>query len=177
MQQHPVSHQTMAATFETVVTADQAIRRLRAAGFTEEELTVACPGKFKEECTCATRAAETAGAGVADGVARGGAMGAALGGLALAAAVFTGDVIAPAAVAALLVGGGAFIGGVSNLIVAKGPEIEPHDYVRQAIGADRIVVGIDIHGLNAEDRRAEAERILTDTGGNRLQRLHRATAA
>jgi hypothetical protein len=175
MREDLARNRSIAATYEAVATAGQAIHRLRAAGFTEVELTVACPGKFKEACICATRDAAPTRPGVAQAMASGGVVGVALGGLPLAAAVFTGDLIAPAAAAALLVGGGALVGGLSNLIVNKGSEVTPHDYVQQAIRADRIVVGIDIHGADADGRLAAAEHILTDTGGSHLHRI-RGTA-
>jgi hypothetical protein len=169
MQQDLLPHQTVAATFDTVAAADEAIRRLRLAGFTEDELTVVCPGQFKGECLCATPDAETAGAGAAEVIAKGGAAGAALGGMALAAAVLTGGVTAPAA--ALLIGGSAIAGGFSNLIVTKGYEVEPNDYVKQAVHAGRIVVGVDVHGEDPERRLARAERILADAGGGRPGRV------
>jgi hypothetical protein len=151
---------TSAGAFETVAKADHAIRRLRTAGFTEDQLTVVCPAKFKDECLCAMPNSETPSVSGGDAMAKGAVAGAALGGLALAAAVLTGGLSLPAAT--LLIGGSAFAGGFSNLIVKKGYEVEPHNYCKQAIQADRIVVGVDVRGENSAGRLAEAQRILDE---------------
>src|SRR4051794_35444877 len=70
MHQHLIPNQTVAAAFDTVTAADRAIRRLRLAGFTEDQLAVVCPGKFKEDCLCATLDSETASAGAAEVMAK-----------------------------------------------------------------------------------------------------------
>jgi hypothetical protein len=154
---------TRAGAFDTVGQADKAVRRLRSAGFTEDQLTVVCPGEFKDQCACAAPNTEPPRVSGTEAMAKGAVAGAALGGLALAAAVFTGGLSVPAA--GLLIGGSAFAGGFSNLIVTKGYEIEPHAYCKQAIEAGKIVVGVDVRGQNSADRLAEAQRILDEAKG------------
>ena len=168
MQQHLLPEDTRAEVFDTVAKADQAIRGLLAAGFTKDQITVVCPAKFKDQCLCPTPDAKTP-EGAIETIAKGGAAGAALGGLALAAAVLTGGLSVPAA--ALLIGGSALAGGFSNLIVSKGYEVEAHDYIKQAIRAGRIVVGVDVLGDNSAARLAEAQRILDHAGGKQPRPL------
>ena len=168
MQQHLLPQDTRAEVFDTVAKADQAIRGLLAGGFSKDQITVVCPAKFKDQCLCATPASKTS-EGAVETIAKGGAAGAAIGGLALAAAVLTGGLSLPAA--ALLVGGSAFAGGFSNLIVSKGYEVEAHDSIKQAIQDGRIVVGVDVLGDNSAARLAEAQRILDNAGGKQPQPL------
>jgi hypothetical protein len=168
MQQHLLPGATRAETFDTVAKADQAIRGLLAAGFTQEQITVLCPAQFQDQCPLAAPDAQGQ-EGAVETLAKGGAAGAALGGLALAAAVLTGGLSVPAA--ALLVGGSALAGGFSNLIVSKGYEVEPHDAIKQALRDGRIVVGVDVLGDDAAARLAEAQRILDAAGGKQPQPL------
>jgi hypothetical protein len=167
MTQRQILGEARGAIFDTVSQADQAIRRLRTAGFTEDELLVACPAKFKEECLCTTPSSETANVSAPEALAKGAVTGAALGGLALGAAVLTGGLSLPAA--ALLVGGSTFAGGFSNLIVTKGYEVEAPDFVRRAIDAGRIVVGVEVRDKNPAGRLAEAQRLLDEAGGKQLR--------
>lgn len=167
MTHHQILGEARGATFETVAKADQAIRQLRAAGFSDGQLLVACPAKYKEECLCTTPNSETAATSAPEAMAKGAATGAALGGLALAATVLTGGLSVPAA--AVLVGASAFAGGFSNLIVTKGYEVEAPSFVKQALEAGRIVVGVEVRDMDASSRLAEAQRILDEAGGEELR--------
>ena len=95
-------------------------------------------------------------------------MGATLGGLALAATVITGGV-AGVMTAVVLIGGGAFAGGFSNLIVSKGYEQEADDHYKQAIERGQIVVGVEVHGEDHIGQLAEAQRILNEAGATALE--------
>jgi hypothetical protein len=165
MEHRQILGEARGASFDTVAKADQAIRRLRAAGFADDQLLTACPSKFKDECACAMPNSESSSAGEAVG--KGAVTGAAIGGLALAATVLTGGLSAPAA--ALLVGGGALVGGFSNLIVTKGYEVEAPDFVKKAIHDGRIVVGVEVRDRDPAGRLAEAQRILDEAGGEQLR--------
>lgn len=167
MEHRQILGEARGASFETVGQADQAIRQLRAAGFTEAQLLTACPAKFKDECACAIPNSDSSGVGVEETIGKGAVRGAALGGLALAATVLTGGLSAPAA--ALLIGGSALAGGFSNLIVTKGYEVEAPDFVRNAINAGRIVVGVEVRDNDPAPRLAEAQRILAKAGGEELR--------
>ena len=155
MTQQLIATQTRAGAFDTVAQADRAIRNLLAAGFSKDQLAVICPAKFKDHFLPAAPQAEAPTADAGGTLAVGGAMGATLGGLALAATVITGGV-AGVMTAVVLIGGGAFAGGFSNLIVSKGYEQEADDHYKQAIERGQIVVGVEVHGEDHIGQLAEA---------------------
>src|ERR1700687_3193366 len=146
--------QSHAGAFETIAEADQAIRRLLAAGFSKDQLVVICPAKFQDHFRPKVPQAETPVAGAEDAIVKAGIVGASLGGLALAATVLTGGGAAVAA--AVLIGGGAIAGGFSNLIISKGYEEEADDHYKEAIAQGRIVVGVEVPGADGGGRLAEA---------------------
>lgn len=114
---------TRVGMFDTVVEADQALRSLRAAGFSDKELGVLCSLKslksffpdVAEPHLAKVHTSQTITAGAA---------GASIGGLALAVLAATTGVVALPAAAAILVGGGAlagvFAGAIYGLKLPKG---------------------------------------------------------
>jgi len=163
MTQQLIATQTRTGAFDTVAQADRAIRNLLAAGFSKDQLAVICPAKFKDHFLPDAPQAEVPKADAAGILAIGGAMGATLGGLVLAATVITGGV-AGVVTAAVFIGGGAFAGAFSNLIVSKGYEQEADDHYKQAIERGQIVVGVEVHGEDHAGQLAEAQRILNEAG-------------
>ena len=71
-----------------------------------------------------------------------------MGGLALTGVVLAGGLTAPAA--GLLLGASAFAGGFSNLIITKGYEVEVPDFVRRALNAGRIVLGVEVRDTDPQ---------------------------
>jgi hypothetical protein len=153
--------------FQTIAEADQAIRRLLAAGFFTEQLLVICPAKFQDHFLPAAPQADTPSADAKDVLLKGGVVGATLGGIALTALALTGGGAIVAA--ALLIGGGAIAGGFGNLVVSKGYEEEADAYCKEAIEEGRIVVGVEVPGANSAGQLAEAERILNEAGATALK--------
>jgi hypothetical protein len=152
------------AAFDTVAKAERAIQRLLVAGFTDDQVLTICPSKFQEECVCAKHLASS-GSAPAE-FTKGAATGFALGGLALTATVLTGGVTAPAA--GLLLGASAFVGAFSNLIITKGYEVEVPEFVRRPLNSGRIVLGVEVRDTYPAARLEEAQRILTEAGGEPL---------
>jgi hypothetical protein len=150
--------------FDNPAQAEEAVRRLLAAGFTRDQLGVIVPDKFRSQFTADVRRAERPGGHAAEAIVEGGAVGAALGGVALiATAIATGGVgILPAI--PVLVGGGAIAGGFSSLITKDGYWKGVGEYYEEAVHYGRIVVGVEIQTEDNELRLAEAERILKETG-------------
>jgi hypothetical protein len=165
---YDVDPSVRAGFFSTVALADQAVRNLRAAGFSEDELAVICPDKFKDQFTTNVPQVEGPGSRALEGIAAGGVLGATLGGLALmAAALGTGGAaLIPAA--PVLVGGGALAGGFSGLIMADGYGKGVGEYYEQAMQLGKIVVGVRIEGENGEARLDQAARILAELGAEFL---------
>jgi len=168
MTQQLIATQTRTGSFDTIAQADRAIRQLLAAGFSKDQLAVICPAKFKNHFLPEAPQADTPTADAGGAIAMGGAMGATLGGLALVATVITGGV-AGVMTAVVLIGGGAFAGGFSNLIVSKGYEKEADDHYKRAIERGQIVVGVEIHGEDHTGQLAEAQRILSEAGATALE--------
>ncbi len=167
MTQQVIASQTCAGAFDTVPQADRAIRELLAAGFSKDQLAVICSAKLKDHFLPETSETQTPTADPAGSMAIGGAVGATLGGLALAATVLTGGA-AGMVTAAVLIGGGAFAGGFSNLIVSKGYQEEADDRYKEAVERGQIVVGVEIHSEDGTGRAAEAQRILDQAGARPL---------
>ena len=165
MTQKLIATQTRAGAFETVEQADRALRGLLAAGFSQDRLAVICPAKFKDHFLPKAPQAEAPTADAPGAMAMGGAMGATLGGLVLAATVLTGGA-AGVMTAAVLIGGGAFAGAFSDLIVSNGYEEEADDYYKQAIERGQIVVGVLVHDEDEDSaaQLAKARRILNEAG-------------
>lgn len=166
MSQQLIVTQTCTGVFETPVQADQAIRRLLAAGFSQDQLVVICPESLKDNFLLEAPQAAAPSANAGNAVAVGGAVGATLGGLALAATVITGGLSAVAA--GVLIGGGAIAGAFSNLIVAKGYEQEADDHYKAAIERGQIVVGVEVQGDDGASQLAHAQRILDEAGAQQL---------
>ena len=165
MTQQFIATQTRAGAFDTITQADLAIRQLLAAGFSKDQLAVICPAKFKDHFLAEAPQAEAPTADAPGAMAMGGAMGATLGGLVLAATVLTGGA-AGVMTAAVLIGGGAFAGAFSDLIVSNGYEEEADDYYKQAIERGQIVVGVLVHDEDEDGagQLAKARRILDEAG-------------
>ncbi len=151
--------------FNNVADADQALKRLMAAGFTKAELAVICPKQFEDNFAQDVPRAERPGSHVVQGIVEGGAVGAAIGGLSLVAvAIATGGVgLLPAV--GVLIGGGAIAGGYSGLIISDGYGKEIGGYYEEAIRLGKIVVGVAVNGENSDSRLETAERVMAENGG------------
>ena len=126
-----------------------------------------CPTKFQDHFLPEVSQAETPGGSAEEAVVKGGIVGATLGGLAVAATVLTGGGAAVAA--AVFIGGGAVAGGFSNLIISKGYDEEADDRYKEAIEQGRIVVGVEVCGVDGGRKLAEADRILHEAGAKALK--------
>jgi len=157
-----------AGFFSELNEADRAISALLAAGFTQEELGVVCPERFREHFPPEIWRAEAASTYAPATIAQGGAVGAALGGLALAVtAVATGGAsLLPGAL--VLVGGGAIAGGFSNLIIADGYHQGFDEYYAQANETGKILVGVQLRGENIPERLTKAAGILAAAGASSI---------
>jgi hypothetical protein len=167
MTQQVIATQICAGAFDTVAQADRAIRQLLAASFSKDQLAVICSAKLKDHFLPEAHQAQTPAADPEGAIAMGGALGATVGGLALAVTVITGGAVG-VMTAVVLIGGGAFAGGFSNLIVSKGYEQESDDHYKQAVERGQIVVGVEVHGENGVGQLAKVQRILDEAGAKQL---------
>ena len=153
-----------AAVFTTPAAAHAAIRALLRSGFNENEITVVCSDETKERYFRQFEHQQQAGANTPAAAAVGSAIGATLFGLsAIAAGAATGGV--PLAIAggwALMTGGVA--GGFLGAMLTRGFEKEVANYYDQAVAAGKILVTVEAHGADAQQRLQQAQRILEEAG-------------
>ena len=144
--------------------ADDAVRGLVDAGFTQEQIAVICsdddthhPRLEHFRQTEPSQRTETSAVA-------GGAIGAALGGLAaVGGGLATGGIgLVAAGLAAMWAGGvaGGLIGAMSSRGLAK----EYADYYDQAVADGKILVAVEYHGHDQEVRLARAEQVLDGAG-------------
>jgi hypothetical protein len=155
-----------AGTFATLAAADRAVARLIATGFTSEEINVVCSDEAREAHFQQFRHQEPAGKETSGAVGTGVSVGAALGGLtALALGAATGTVPLFIAGATGLSAGSA-MGGFLGAMLTRGGERELSNYYDQEVRQGRILVAVDVRGPQAAIRRAQAGRLLADSGAN-----------
>lgn len=155
-----------AGFFATIPLADAAIRNLLAGGFTEDQMAVICPERHRDHFPPGISKAERPGTNAAPAIVGGSLAGATLGGLALAAtAIATGGVGLIPAIPVLL-GGGAFAGGLSSLFVSDGYGEETREYYQRAVQQGKIVVGVELKGDDNRPKLAQVEAILLKSGAD-----------
>jgi hypothetical protein len=153
--------------FTTVEQADKAVRDLLVAGFTKEQVSVICPDQHKHHFATNVSRADPPAAHAGGEITEGAAVGAALGGIALVATtIATGG--AGLLAIPVFIGGGAFAGGFSSLIVSDGYGTGVGEYYEDAIHEGKIVVGVEVESADPTPRLEEAERILTNAGAELL---------
>jgi hypothetical protein len=155
--------------FDTVQQVDQAVRRLLAAGFSKKELALICPEQCRGQFVSDIPGAEPPGSHAVAAIAEGGAVGAAIGGIALAAAAATTAGLALIPAAGVLIGGVAFAGAFSSLILREGYGEDIGRYYAEAIRLGKIVVGVEVDGVDSANRLELAQRIMDEAGAKELE--------
>ncbi len=153
--------------FAKVEQADEAVRGLLAAGFTEKEISVVCSDKVKEEHFKRFEHEDPAGAHTAAAAASGAAIGGLVGLMSMAAFVTgTGGlglfVFGPLFLSSA--GAGALVGGLVGAMTTRGLEQEIANFYDQAVVQGKVLVAAEAHGDNAAARLARAEQILHQAG-------------
>lgn len=158
-----------AGVFADLRSADAAVARLLAAGFSQDQITVICSDEAKERHFREFEHQEPAGANAGDASLAGVSIGALAGGLtAIAVAGALGGIPLLIAGAAGLSGGSA-MGGFLGTMLTRGNEKEVSNFYDQAVRHDKILVSVEVHGADAPARLAEAERIFTAAGTEPIQ--------
>ncbi len=164
---------TVVGLFDTRDAADLAIEALKAAGFPPEDLSVVA----RDHSMAAEVASDTeAEDGMLGAVAGGGVVGGVAGllaGLGALAIPGVGPILAAGPIAAALAGAavGAAAGGMIGAMTAHGIPAEYADFYADALERGAILVAVQM----ADDRAAEARRILAANGGGDAE--SRAVAA
>lgn len=160
----PADRTAEVGVFATVEEAEDAVRRLLDAGFTNEQITVICSDENKERYFREFEHQEPAGTFAAKAALTGGAIGALLGGLpVIGAAIATGSLVlwvaGPAVAGALGIAGG-LVGAMST----RGVEKEIANYYQQAVSDGFILVAAEAKGPDRERRLGEAAVIFAAVG-------------
>ena len=149
--------QTVVAVFHSPAEAQQAVRDLKVAGFTDQQIGIAAKdhdGSYQDQ-TEGSKAGEGAAVGAVSGLGAG-----ALWGLGIVAGVLPaiGPVIAGGALAAIAASaaGTAAAGGLIGALVGSGIPEEEAEYYESEFNSGRTVVTVKA----GAERYAEAERIL-----------------
>jgi hypothetical protein len=157
-----------AAIFSTVGAADQAVSRLAAAGFTNQEISVICSDEAKEAHFREFQHEDPAGAHTGNAALAGGAIGATLGGLAALAGIVATGGIGLAATGAILASAGGLSGTFVGAMLTRGVEKEIADFYDQEVRHGKLLVSVEVHGPEAPARLAEASAILAESGAQPL---------
>jgi hypothetical protein len=164
-----------AAIFTEIAETDMAVKRLLAAGFTTQEITVICSDDTKERYFREYEHQDQAGRNVPVAAGIGGAVGMTLFGLtAVAAGLVTGG-------AAFVVAGGTgmwtgtVVGGLVGAMMTRGFEREVANFYDQAVITGDILVAVEPHGGTPEEnqnRLLTAESIFREAGAKPLPLSH-----
>jgi hypothetical protein len=154
--------------FNSILTADDAVAALLAAGFRDDEITVFCSGERLQEHFRGHQPPVEPGPALYSALA-GSAVGSALGGL--GAAVILGTtggipVLVIGAMAAMWTGGVA--GGLAGAMMTRGFEKESADFFEQAVGDGKIVVAVECAEEPNISRLHDAEQALRASGAEPL---------
>ena len=165
-QQTQLEKPVRAGVFSTLREADKAVDQLLAAGFTTDEISVVCSDKAIERHYRQFEHQDPAGSKAPSAVFSGASIGAAIGGLtAIAFGAVTGTVPLIVAGAAGLSGGSA-MGGFLGAMLTRSNEMELANYYDQAVRGGKILVGVEVHGPDAQSQLAQAAKIIADAGAH-----------
>jgi Zn-dependent protease len=153
--------------FAKLEQADEAVRNLLGAGFTDREISVVCSDKIKEQHFHRFEHEAPAGAHTGLAAASGATIGGLVGLLSMAAvATSTGGlgllVFGPLFVSTA--GAGAIVGGLVGAMTTRGLEDELANYYDQAVVQGKILVAVEAHGAGAPERLARAQQVLRQAG-------------
>jgi len=154
--------------YDTVAAADSAVHRLLEDGFSRNELAVICSDKFKEQFFHEVPTPAVPGTYTPEAIVAGGLVGATIGGLALAATALATGGIGVLMAGTALIGGGALAGSFSGAMMTRGFQKEYAHFYDHAVQRGKILVAVEVHGDDSDERLAHAEQILADAGANPL---------
>lgn len=156
------------AEFISIERTDEVLRRLRQAGFAEEQISVICSDKEKERHFRRYEHQEPAGYHVPQATVGGGIIGATIGALCGTVISVMSDVPWMIAIAAGAFGVGV-LGGFAGTMSTRGEELEPSDFYDQAIIHGHLLVAVEDHSDQADERLAIASNIFEEAGSRSIE--------
>ena len=157
-----------AGIFSSVEKAEEAVKRLHEAGFTNEQLTVVTSDEGRRRHFSNVKLQEPAGALTEPAVAIGSSFGAALGAIGMGAIglALGGVPLIVAGTYGLLAGG--VVGGFVGAMLTRGIETEVANFYDQEVAAGNLLVAVEVDEPEAKPNLTDAERILAEVGGKPL---------
>jgi hypothetical protein len=157
-----------AGIFSSVENAEKAIRKLLAAGFSKDQITVVTSDKGMRRHFSGVKYEEPAGAHTEEAVALGSSLGSALGAIATGAVgLLTGGVpLIVIGTYGLLAGGVA--GGFIGAMLTRGIETELANFYDQEVGAGNLLVAVEVDEASSKPSLEDAERLLAEAGAKPL---------
>ena len=160
-----VEYPIRAAVFETTLGATRAVKDLRSAGFSADQISVICSREHAHkhfgECREVTAGEQTSQALDPSAIA---ALG--IGGTAFASAVVLsggGALVALGAFASV-----ALTGTLAAVFASRGVEKEVIDFHEQSLRAGDLLVAVEVHGDDAEQWLARADKVFAEAGAKPL---------
>ncbi|MCC7419925.1 MAG: hypothetical protein IT428_06580 [Planctomycetaceae bacterium] len=146
--------------FETIETAENAVRGLLEAGFRANQISVVCSDEEKEAHFRRFEHEEPAGEHTPETAALGGAIGATLGGVLSAGVATAAGLSLLVAGPSLLLAGGV-VGGLFGAMMTRAREKGLADFYDQSLTDGKILVGVEVrdpHDIAALSRAEQAFR-------------------
>lgn len=153
-----------AGVFSTVASADEAVRRLLGAGFTEDQITVVCSNEAIEAKFGPFEHQDPAGSHTPTAAIAGGTIGAVIGGLTAAVATAATGGAGLLVFGSLAAWAGGVVGGLAGAMMTRGVEKELANYYDQAVQAGKILVAAEVKDQDDVATLAKASQILADAG-------------
>jgi len=161
-----------AGVFDSVNQALDLVDKLRTAGFHWQEVSVICSNEKKEELFPERIQKSPTGTNDNEALNLAGAGALGLGGVAAVAAL-----LSTAGTAIMILGafaGVAAAGTFASLMATRGFESEATDYYEQAVEEGKILVAVEPagEGVNVEERRKLAARLIEESGAKAISLAH-----
>jgi hypothetical protein len=158
-------HRVEVGVFDTVEDARQAVRGLRDAGFTTEQITVVCSDETKERYFREFDHQQPAGTHTPSATIAGGTIGALLGGLSVVVAAAGTGSLALWAAGPITAWAGGVAGGLVGAMMTRGVERELANFYQQAVLDGQILVAAEPdHRARVGPNLDAAAHILADAG-------------
>ena len=155
-----------AGVFPTVAAASEAVRRLLAAGFSKEQITVICSDETKEQYFREFEHQQPAGTNTPAAAAVGGTIGASLGGAAAGAVGLATGGLPLIGAAGIGIWAGGILGGFLGAMATRGVEKEAANFYDQAVSKGKLLVAVEEH--ERLPSLALAEHVLAEAGAEPL---------
>jgi hypothetical protein len=150
--------------FDSVQAAGRAVEELLRAGFTQDQITVVCSDETKERYFREFEHQKPAGTHDVTATVTGGAIGAIIAGLTIMVSAIATGGMAILAAGPITAAAGGLAGGFIGAMMTRGVEKELANFYQQAVLEGQILVAAEETGPRAQQRLAQAARILAEAG-------------